>query len=109
MFNAPRSLVYIVNVVTSLIEGLLGLRITLKFLSASSNAPLVKWVYQTSEPLLTPFIGMFPSPQLQGGFVIEFSVLFAFIFYSLIGYLITQILETLIKQADEAKEHGKKQ
>lgn len=86
----------LVNFVTTLVEGLLALRILLKLLGASTAAPFVEWVYETTQPLLNPFTGMFPSPQVSGGFVLEFSSIFALLVYAFVGFVISQALEAMV-------------
>lgn len=76
------------DMILGIVEFLIGLRIILKLFGASTAAPFVVWVYNTTDPLLSPFEGMFPSPELEGQFVIEFSALFALLVYAFIGYLI---------------------
>lgn len=103
---APQLIVILVNGATSLIEGTLSLRIVLKLFGASVTAPFVHWIYETTNPLLSPFSGMFPAPKITGGFVIEFSTLFALIIYATIGYLAAEIIESLInygKQKPKSK------
>lgn len=80
------------NTVLAIIEFLLSFRIILKFFGASASAPFVFWIYETTQPLLKPFIGAFPSPRVEGGFIIEFSSLFALIVFAFIGYLIDNLL-----------------
>lgn len=96
----PSILVILTQLITSLVEGLLGLRIALKLLGASTSAPFVNWVYETTQPLLAPFQGMFPSPQVTGGFVIEFSSLFAVMVYAFIGYFLAELVDTLVYYSD---------
>ena len=103
----PQFIVILVNGVTSLIEGVLGLRLVLKLFSASITAPFVRWVYETTDPLLTPFSGMFPAPKLTGGFVIEFSALFAFIIFAVVGYLAAEIIESLINYGRPKQKEDK--
>ena len=79
------------NAILSIVELLLSFRIILKFLGASPSAPFVSWIYETTQPLLAPFIGAFPSPGIQGGFVVEFSSLFALIVFAFIGYLVDSL------------------
>ena len=107
MTTPPKLIAVLINLVTSLIEGLLGLRIILKLFGASTAAPFVRWVYETTQSLLAPFIGMFPSPKLPEGFVIEFSVLFALMVYAFIGYLATELLETLIYYGSQREKSDK--
>lgn len=74
---------------------MLGLRFILRLFGASSGAPFTNWVFETTRPLLEPFLGMFPAPAIDGGFVIEFTTLFAILAYSLIGYLLVALLRWL--------------
>lgn len=93
------------NIVFSLVGFLLGTRVFLKFFGASTTAPFVTWVYKTTEPLLYPFVGIFPNPQLTG-FVLEFSSLFALVIYSLVGYFISDLISNMINQEEKK---GKKE
>ncbi len=88
-------LISITDLVIGLIEFLIGLRVILKIFGASQSASFVSWVNETTQPLVQPFAGIFPSPRLEGLFVIEFSALFALVVYALIGYLIASVLVTL--------------
>src|SRR5579862_6492588 len=81
----------LIDLIFGFIELLLLLRIILKLFGAAP-APFVRWVYVTSQPLVNPFQGMFPSPTLQGGFIIEFSTIFALLIYALIAYFIREFL-----------------
>ncbi|MDC3413581.1 YggT family protein [Aquibacillus sp. 3ASR75-11] len=85
-------IVYLINLVIGIAQFILGLRIVLKLFGANEVAPFVSWTYQTSAPLLYPFEGIFPTRSLDGGFIIEFSSLFALIVYTLIGYFLTELI-----------------
>jgi len=85
-------LVRLINIFVSIIEGFLGMRFILKLFGANPRAGFVDWVYDTSEPLLEPFRGMFPSPVVDGGFVFEFSTLFAMMIYAIIGWLVMELI-----------------
>ena len=86
---------FIANFILGFVGLLLGLRLILKLFGANPAAPFVDWVYRTSSPLIEPFRGMFPHPVLEGGFVIEFSTLFALLVYAFISYLIGELLDFL--------------
>lgn len=88
-------LVPIIRFIANIIIGFLGLRLILKLFGASVSSPFVNWVYETSSRLVTPFEGIFPSPDLGGGFILELSVLFAMAVYGLLAYLLIQIVEFL--------------
>lgn len=81
-----------INFLFGLIEGLLGLRVILKLFGANAAAPFVNWVYSVTAPLLGPFKGAFPAPALEGGFVIEFTALFAMLVYALVTYLLLELV-----------------
>jgi hypothetical protein len=82
----------LIDVIFGIVEVLLLLRVLLKFFGANPSAPFTNWIYATSTPLLTPFLGMFPSPVLEGRYILEFSTLFALIIYGLIAYLISELI-----------------
>jgi uncharacterized protein YggT (Ycf19 family) len=94
----------LINFITTVVEGLLALRIALKLFGASTVAPFTQWVYDTTKPLLAPFEGMFPTTRLEGPFVLEFSALFALIAYSFLGYIILQALVTMSAQAEASNK-----
>ena len=83
--------------VFGLIELLLVFRFILKLFGASSQANFVAWVYETTQPLLTPFLLAFPTPQISGRFVLEFTTLFAIFAYAFLGYVLQEILEIMAK------------
>jgi uncharacterized protein YggT (Ycf19 family) len=81
--------------VFGLIDILLIFRFLLKLLAADPAAPFVDWVYETTRPLLNPFVFAFPTPKVADGFVLEFTTLFAIFIYTFIGYLIQELLSLL--------------
>lgn len=89
-----RYLLTLSDIVIGIVEFLLIIRVLLKFLGASTQAPFVRWIYETTTPLLSPFEGMFPTSSLTTSFVLEVSTLFALITFALIG----MVIETIIHQ-----------
>lgn len=84
----------LLNLLIVFAEGVIGLRILLKLMGASTTAPFVKWVFDTSKPLLYPFEGMFPSSTLNNvPFTIEFSAIFALFAYMFLGYILQEGIE----------------
>jgi uncharacterized protein YggT (Ycf19 family) len=88
-------ILFLTDMIISLIEFLLSLRILLKLLGASAHAPFVQWVYETTRPLLAPFEGMFPTSTLPIGLVLEISTLFALITYAFLGFLLESAIHQL--------------
>jgi YggT family protein len=86
--------------VTALIELMLIFRFILKLLAANPQAAFVDWIYQNTQPLLKIFLFAFPEPSVRGGFVLEFTTLFAIFAYAFLGYL----LQELLKMMDKGKK-----
>lgn len=100
------ALLFVTNLVFGVIEFLIGMRVLLKLFGANPTAPFVNWVYETSAPILAPFLGMFPAPKLQGGFVIEFSALFGLLAYAFVAYGITELIKNLEERAYETSHQS---
>ncbi len=87
--------VRVVNTIIGLIEGALVLRIVLKLLAANPSAQFVAWVYEVTDRLLGPFAGALPVFVVSGSSVFELSVVLAIIGYSILGWLIVLLLNSL--------------
>lgn len=83
------------QLVIGLVEVILVTRFILKLFGANPQATFVSWIYEMTQPLLTPFLMAFPTPSVQGGYTLEFTTLFALFVYAFIGYLIQEILDIL--------------
>ncbi|MDQ3008720.1 MAG: YggT family protein [bacterium] len=81
--------------IVGLIETLLVARFVLKLFAANPAAGFVSWIYETSVPLLRPFLLAFPTPSVRGGYQLEFSTLFAIFAYAFAGFLIQEFLYIL--------------
>jgi uncharacterized protein YggT (Ycf19 family) len=87
-----RIMIIYINFIVGVIAFFLGFRFLFRLFGASENAPFVRWLYATTEPLLNPFSGIFPAPALQGRYVVEFTTLVALLVYMFIGYLFVQLV-----------------
>lgn len=101
-------LAQLINVFLLIVETSLSLRFVMKFFGANNSTPFVKWLYNNTEPLLSPFINIFPAPEIQSQFTIEFTSLFAIIIYMIVGYTIMEILDIIFSSARELKSSGKR-
>ena len=81
--------------VFSLVEISLIFRFILKLFGANTNSSFVSFIYQNTQALLSPFLLAFPSPNVSGRFVLEFTTLFAIFVYAFLGYLIREVLDFL--------------
>lgn len=89
--HTTKGLTFLINTVFGIALLVLGLRFILK-LFAARPAPFVRWVYDSSQPLLNPFFGMFPSPVIEGGSIFEFTTLFAILIYALVARLLMLLI-----------------
>lgn len=64
---------------------LLGLGFILQLFGASIDAAFTRWVYRNVERIMEPFRGMFPSQELSDQSVLDVSLLFAMIVYTVVG------------------------
>ncbi len=94
---------FLVNTVVTVVEVFLGLRFLLKLLGANPVTPFVDWVYDTSRPLLEPFVAMFPAPVIDGRYILEFTTLFAIIVYAVASWLVLELIR-YIYRATEPRE-----
>ncbi|KKP88211.1 MAG: hypothetical protein UR93_C0019G0006 [Berkelbacteria bacterium GW2011_GWA2_35_9] len=83
------------NIVSGIVFMLLGLRFIFKLFSANTQAPFVRWLYDTTGTLIHPFNNIFPSPTVEGGFIFDITTLVALVMYALIFSLIIYIFDVL--------------
>jgi YggT family protein len=79
-----------IYLVFGLIGGLLLIRFLLRALAANNDAGFAQAVYAITGVLLGPFSGLFGTPQIATGAVIEVSTLVALIVYAGIGWLLAR-------------------
>lgn len=82
----------LLNFVVGLVIAVLTLRFILKLFGANPEASFVSWTYETTAPLLQPFIAAFPTPSIKGGFTLEFTTLFAILVYAFVGFLVQELI-----------------
>jgi uncharacterized protein YggT (Ycf19 family) len=67
---------------------ILVLAFFLLLFNASTDASFTQWVYRSTDRVLEPFRGIFPSATADNGSVIDFAVLFAIIVYGILAMLV---------------------
>ncbi len=85
----------LLSFIMGIVEVLLIFRFLLKLLAANPEASFVAWIYESTQPLLQPFLRAFPESSVQGGFTLEFTTLFAIFVYAFVGYLLQESLDLL--------------
>ncbi|MCW5317231.1 YggT family protein [Nostoc sp. KVJ3] len=70
------------------LEILLTLRFLLRFFGANTKNAFAQFIYNLSDPFITPFSTLFISPVFGGGVnIFDVNVLIAIIVYTLLGWL----------------------
>ena len=89
-----------------ILELLLGLRVILRVIGASAAAPFVRFIYDVTQPLAAPFLGMLPNlgaagdPTAPGAAtaVLEVPTLIGMVVYFLVFLLVTSLLRLLVSR-----------
>jgi|SRR5581483_2695063 len=83
---------HLVNGFVGLTELLLLLRVILKFFFTTAGGGFVHWAFSTTDTLLQPFRGVFPSPtHTPGNWYVDWVALFAMAVYAATGYLLVAL------------------
>ncbi|MBI2622223.1 YggT family protein [Candidatus Microgenomates bacterium] len=105
MTNFSNILIKALNFILGGMVVLLGLRFLFKIVAANPNTPLVYWIYQASDVLITPFRGMFPNYLIGGGSIFETVTPITLIAYIILVFLLETLVETITKTTTEPHEH----
>lgn len=83
----------VVTLVFTVLEVLLLLRFIFKMTGANANQPLIRTLYDATEPLVRPFQGIFAEP--QGPPVLDIAALLAIAFLFLVALLIVALVRAI--------------
>jgi uncharacterized protein YggT (Ycf19 family) len=84
----------VVHFFVGVAELLLLLRVILRFFNGNPNASFVHWCYTTTNTLLEPLRGIFPSvDKVHPGWVVDFPALLAMALYAVAGYLLLGLVD----------------
>ena len=87
-------LVHAVDWVFSVLYGLLGIRLVLTLMGASSNAGFTRLINSLTEPFYAPFRGIVNRPTVDGGYV-DFPLIVALLAYALLHLAIRGLLRVI--------------
>lgn len=90
----------VIALVFTVLEVLLLVRFTLKFLGANEDQPLASAIYGITEPLVAPFRGIFAQP--AGTPVVEIAAILSIIFFVLVAALIVAIVRAVTGKRGES-------
>jgi uncharacterized protein YggT (Ycf19 family) len=81
----------LVGFVFGAIAALVAFRFVFRLLDANADNSIVSWVYNTSEPLVSPFFGIFNNDINVLNGIFEFETLLALAVYAVVGFLVTRL------------------
>jgi len=92
-----RRLIGLIQLAFVILNGLIGLRFLLKLMAANPANPFAQMIYLLTTPFLWMFQGITYTPTV-GGIEIEFFSLIAIAVYSLIAWILTQLIWLLFSR-----------
>lgn len=87
--------------VVGLIDLLLALRLVFNLFGARTVG-FANFLDSVTDPLIAPFRGIFPSPQLEGSYF-DTAALVAIVAYLLLGWIVTRLVDLATRPADSKK------
>lgn len=107
LLKAARVVVWLVYAFALVTGVLLTTAFFLQLAGANPDASFVEWVYRSTDRAMRPFRGIFPTQDLDGSSVLDFSYLVAAIVYFVIALLVDALhrwlTERLRRQEWEAR------
>jgi uncharacterized protein YggT (Ycf19 family) len=88
----------IIYTIGGIVEALLIIRIVLEALAANPNAGFTSFMYNITNPLVSPFQGVFATPQSHGS-VLDVAAILAIIVYALLTWGVARLLELAQRRA----------
>ena len=95
LLRAAKAVVVLIYAFVLIDLVLLTMGLFLRLFGASTDAEFTRWVYRNVDRIMEPFRGMFPSQALSDQSVLDVSLLFAMIVYSIVGIALHALVEWL--------------
>jgi uncharacterized protein YggT (Ycf19 family) len=96
--RVARAIVWFIYAVVVLELVLLTLAFFLRLFGASTEAGFTQWVYRSVDRAMQPFRGIFPAQEIGEASVLDFSLLFAMIVYSILAMALHALVSWLATQ-----------
>lgn len=94
----------LIDIFVGLALVLLLLRVLFRLFHANPGAAFVNWIYDTSDVLIAPFRGIFPSATIEPGYTLDITALFAMLMYAVLGFVLAALLDMLVRPEPEVVE-----
>lgn len=93
--RVARALVVFIYAVVLIDLVLMTVAFFLRLFGASTDAEFTQWVYRSVERVMDPFRGIFPPRELSDQSILDVSLLFAMIIYSIVALALHALVEWL--------------
>jgi uncharacterized protein YggT (Ycf19 family) len=93
--RVARGVTYLVYAFTVVALVILLLGFFLLLFGANPDAPFAEWIYRSLDRVMAPFRGIFESIELTGDSVLDTSVIFAMIVYSIVALFLNALIDWL--------------
>lgn len=98
ILKITRFVAWVVYAVVLVEVALLITAFLLRLFGANPDAGFTEWTYRSVDRAMEPFSGIFPTQELSGDSVLDFSLLFAAVIYLILAFLIDAVLRWLGRQ-----------
>ncbi|MBZ0284944.1 MAG: YggT family protein [Anaerolineae bacterium] len=109
-YSTPTSRVLLSRVIkllwliTTVIIVLVAFRFMLMLIAANPASGFASFIYQITDVLVGPFMGLTATPNLMGGSVIDVASLFALVVYPVLTWVIVWLLRILFTSPRQARQ-----
>ncbi len=93
-FDLAELIIRIVEVIFTIVIFALFIRFVFRLLGANTESSIVQFVYNSTNPLLSPFRTIFTPQVIEPGYIVEFSTLIAIVFYLVTTWIIVAIVRS---------------
>ncbi len=107
LLRAAKAVVVLVYVFVLIDLVLLTLGFFLRLFGASTDAEFTRWVYRNVDRIMEPFRGMFPSHAVSDVSVLDTSLLFAMVVYTILGIAVHALVEWLTSKIVNLRERDR--
>jgi uncharacterized protein YggT (Ycf19 family) len=103
MWSIGRGIGYLVYGVFLIYVVILSIAFVLRLLGANPEADFAAWVYRSSDRIMDPFRGIFPTTELRDQSVFDASLLFAIVVYAILGVCVGEGVDWASSRLDRLR------
>ena len=94
----------LLGLLTTVIVGLISFRFVLMLLAANAQNSFVDLIYDITEPLVSPFVGIVNATTFDNGAVVDFGALIAIVVYVLAAWVLLSLFMIVFADTNGKRE-----